>query len=179
MARIGEFFAKSGERCVSGRVPFVGEEKGYMKTSLRASLWGRSSGNSANLPEQVAFRFHDLEITSKTLVMHFFDEKTVIPLKDIKLYHLKWYLHDPIFAKKWWFLVLTVDLKNGEQESDAIAETKFNYASDQHDLRQHIESKIADAINAALRRRVVSQKGSRFHQDRASLVAPAAENSRS
>jgi hypothetical protein len=56
MTRIGEFFAKSGERCVSGRVLFVREEKGQMKTSLRASLWGRSSGNSANLTEQTHSR---------------------------------------------------------------------------------------------------------------------------
>jgi hypothetical protein len=133
-----------------------------MNTSLRASSTARSSSNSANVTEQVVFRFHDLEITSKALVMHFFDEETVIPLEDIKSYSLKWYLHDPIFAKKYWFLVLTVDLKNGEQESDAIAEAKFNYISDQHDLRQHIESKIADAINAALsKRRVVPQQRSR------------------
>ena len=127
---------------------------------LRVSLGRRSSGNSANLTEQVTFRFHDLEITPKTLVLHFFDEKTVIPLKNIESYHLKWHLHDPIFAKKWWFLVLTVDLKNGGQESDAIAETKFNYLSDQHDLRQHIESKIADAINTAVLRTRGSAKKS-------------------
>jgi hypothetical protein len=123
-----------------------------MNTSLRASSALCSSGSSANVTEHVEFRFHDLEITSKALVMHFFDEETVIPLKDIKSYSLKWYLHDPIFAKKYWFLVLTVDLKNGEQESDAIAEAKFNYVSDQHDLRQHIENKIAHAINVALSR---------------------------
>jgi hypothetical protein len=79
-----------------------------MNTSLRASSV-RPSGNSPNVTERVAFRFHDLEITSKALVMHFFDEETVIPLEDIKSYSLKWYLHDPIFAKKYWFLVLTVE----------------------------------------------------------------------
>ena len=144
-----------------------------MKTSLRASLRGRSSGNAANLTEQVAFRFHNLEITSKTLVMHFFDERTVIPLEDIKSYHLKWYLHDPIFAKKWWFLVLTLDLKNGMKESGAIAEAKFNYISDQHDLRQHIESKIADAINTALRRRLDPQEMGRARV--ASTIGPKSD----
>ncbi len=121
-----------------------------MKTSLRASLEGRSSGNSPNVTEQVAFRLHDLEITSKALVMHFFEEKTVIPLKEIASYDLKWCLHDPIFAKKYWFLVLKVGLKNGEEESGPIAAAKFNYSDDKRELRQHIESKIANAINLAL-----------------------------
>jgi hypothetical protein len=106
--------------------------------------------NSTSTEEKKVFKFHDLEITGNTLVMHFFDEETVIPLEDIKSYSLKWYLHEPIFAKKYWFLVLTVDRKNGEQESDAIAETKFNYVSDKRDLREHIERKIADAIDLAL-----------------------------
>ena len=114
-----------------------------MKTSVRASLEGRSSGNSPNVTEQVAFRFHDLEITSKTLVMHFFEENTVIPLKEISSYHSKWHLHDPTFAKKYWFLVLTVYLENGDERSGTIAVMKFNYVNDEHELRQHIQTNIA------------------------------------
>jgi hypothetical protein len=121
-----------------------------MKTSLRASLEERSSGNSPNVTEQVAFRLHDLEITSKALVMHFFKEKTVIPLKEIASYDLKWYLHDPIFAKKYWFLELTVDLQNGQEQSWPIAVVKFNYLNDEHERREHIQTKIADAISLAL-----------------------------
>jgi hypothetical protein len=49
------------------------------------------------------------------VVIRFFEEKTVVPLKEIRSYRFNWYLHDPIFAKKWWFLVLTVTLKNDDE----------------------------------------------------------------
>ena len=99
---------------------------------------------------KVAFKFHDLEITPNSVVLHFFEERTVIPLKDIASYELKWYLHNPIFAKKYWFLELTVGLKNGEEQSWPIAVVKFNYLNDEHDRRQHIEKKIADSLDLAL-----------------------------
>ena len=76
-------------------------------------------------------------------MLHFFEERTVIPLKDIASYELKWYLHDPIFAKKYWFLELTLGLKNGEEQSWAVAMVKFDYLNDEHERRQHIERKIA------------------------------------
>jgi hypothetical protein len=98
----------------------------------------------------VAFKFHDLEITREAVVLHFFEEQTVIPLKDIASYELKWYLHNPIFAKKYWFLELTFGLKNGEEQSWPIAVVKFNYLNDEHDRRQHIEKKIADSLDLAL-----------------------------
>jgi hypothetical protein len=69
----------------------------------------------------------NFEITSSALVLHFFDEKTVIPLAEIKSYQVRWYLHDPIFGKKWWFLVLTVVLENGHEESAPVTFVKFNY----------------------------------------------------
>ena len=62
----------------------------------------------------MAFKFHDLEIAREAVVLHFFEERTVIPLKDVGSYELKWYLHDPIFAKKYWFLGLAFGLKNGK-----------------------------------------------------------------
>lgn len=104
----------------------------------------------ATTPETIVFKFHDLEITREAVVLHFFEERTVIPLKEIASYELNWHLHDPIFAKKCWFLELTVDLQNGEDQSGPIAVVKFNYLNDEHERRQHIETKIADAINLAL-----------------------------
>ncbi len=80
----------------------------------------RPSNAGTTAASKVAFKFHDLEITRKTVVMHFFEERTVIPLKEIASYDLKWYLHDPIFAKKYWFLELTVGLKNGEEKSGQL-----------------------------------------------------------
>jgi hypothetical protein len=108
---------------------------------------------SSTTAEKVLFKFHDLEITPSTLVILSFEEKTVIPLKEIASYDLKWYLHDPIFAKKYWFLELTVGLKNGEEQSWPIAAVKFNYLNDEHEVRQHIERKITEAIDLALSRR--------------------------
>jgi hypothetical protein len=109
-----------------------------------------SLNGSAITASKVAFKFHDLEITREAVVLHFFEEQTVIPLKDIASYELKWYLHNPIFAKKYWFLELTFGLKNGEEQSWPIAVVKFNYLNDEHDRRQHIEKKIADSLDLAL-----------------------------
>jgi hypothetical protein len=98
----------------------------------------------------VTFKFHDLEITRDAVALHFFEERTVIPLKDIASYELKWHLHDPIFAKKYWFLELTFGLKNGEEQSWPVAVVKFNYLDDARQRRQHIEEKIAHALDVAL-----------------------------
>ena len=108
---------------------------------------------SATTPETIVFKFHDLEITREAVVLHFFEERTVIPLKDIASYELKWYLHDPIFAKKYWFLELTLRLKNREEQSCPIAVVKFDYLNDEHERRQHIQKKIAEALNVALSER--------------------------
>ena len=43
----------------------------------------QSSGESVSVAEKVLFKFQDLEITRNTLVIRFFEEKTVIPLKEI------------------------------------------------------------------------------------------------
>ena len=110
----------------------------------------RRSNACATAANKVAFRFHDLEITRGAVVLHFFEPRTVIPLKDIASYELKWHLHDPIFAKKYWFLELTLGLKNGEEQSWPVAVVKFDYLNDQHPRRKHIERKIAGALNLAL-----------------------------
>jgi hypothetical protein len=108
--------------------------------------------------ENVTFEFQNLEITRDALVMRFFEEKTIIPLKDIASYRFNWYLHDPIFAKKWWFLVLTVTLKNGDEEAGHVTSVKFNYLSDDSELRKGIETKITRAIDPALSRASVAAK---------------------
>ena len=100
--------------------------------------------------ESVLLQLGNVEITSSELVLHSFEEKTVIPLNEIKNYRLEWHLHDPLFAKKWWFLVLTVKLKNGDDESGHVTSVKFSYLSDQREQRERIERKIADALDAAL-----------------------------
>lgn len=115
----------------------------------------RCSNACATAANNVAFKFHDVEITREAVVLHFFGERTVIPLKDIASYELRWYLHDPIFAKKYWFLELTFGLKNREEQSWPVAVVNFNYLNDEHDRRQHIERKIADALNLALSGRSV------------------------
>ena len=117
----------------------------------------RASNVCATAADKVAFKFHDLEITREAVVLHFFEDRTVIPLKDIARYELKWHLHDPIFANKYWFLELTFRLKNGEEQSWPIAVVKFNYLNDQHERRQHIERKIADALTLALSLRGVTR----------------------
>jgi hypothetical protein len=113
----------------------------------------RRSNPRATAANKVTFKFHDVEITSGAVVLHFFDERTVIPLNDIASYELKWYLHNPIFARKYWFLELTFALKNGEEQSWPVAVVNFNYLTDEHDRRQHIERKIADSLNVALSER--------------------------
>jgi hypothetical protein len=102
------------------------------------------------MTEDILFKFQNLEITLTQLIISFYEEKIVVSLKDIESYHLKWYLHDPIFGKKWWYLVLTVDLKDGGQESASVAVARFNYVTDEHELRQDIQAKITDAINLSL-----------------------------
>ena len=131
----------------------------------------RLSGDAVSMTEEVMFKFQDLEITRDRMVMHFFEEKTVIPLKKIASYDLKWYLHDPIFAKKCWFLVLTVELTGGGEESAPIAVAKFNYIDDERELREHIANKIAHALDLALSwRSAVLQKMNRFQQDGADVA---------
>ena len=110
----------------------------------------RRSNSCVTAANKVEFKFHDLEITREAVVLHFFEERTVIPLKNITSYELKWHLHDPIFSRKYWFLELTFRLKNGEEESWPITILKFDYLNDQHERREHIESKIADALSLAL-----------------------------
>ena len=140
----------------------------------------QSSGESVSVAEEVLFKFQDLEITRNTLVIRFFEERTVIALKEIAAYHLHWYLHDPIFAKKYWFLVLTVDLKNGEEKSGPIAVAKFNYVNDEHELRQHIQTNIGHAIDLALSwRRGIPQKTNRRRQSSASVTSRPAIRVRS
>ena len=118
----------------------------------------RSKGNLVSSTEEVVFGLQNLEITRNALVIHFFEEKTIIPLENIASYRFNWYLHDPIFAKKWWFLVLTVTLKNGDEESGHVTSLKFNYLSDDFGVRREIETKIARAINAALSRASLAAK---------------------
>jgi hypothetical protein len=118
----------------------------------------RLKQTSLNVTEPAIFEFQNLEITRNALVLHFFEEKTIIPLRDIASYHFDWYLHDPIFARKWWFLVLTLTLKNGAQESGHVTTVKFNYLSDDSEVRKSIETKISDAIDAALSRVTVATK---------------------
>jgi hypothetical protein len=110
----------------------------------------RRSNDCATAANNVTFKFHDLEITRDAVVLHFFEERTIIPLRDIASYELKWYLHEPIFARKYWFLELTFGLKNGEEQSWPITVVKFDYLNDEHERRQHIERKIADALSLAL-----------------------------
>jgi hypothetical protein len=102
------------------------------------------------LDHNIGFKFRNLEITSSALVLYFFDEKTVILLAEIKSYQMRWYLHDPIFGKKWWFLVLTVVLENGHEESAPVTFVKFNYLDDEIESRRQIERELADALDLAL-----------------------------
>ena len=97
--------------------------------------------------EDIAFRFGSVEITSGALILHFHDEKTVIPLAEIKCYRLNWQLHDPVFAKKWWFLLLSVELENGQEECGPVASVKFNYLSDDLQSRRQIDRRLADALD--------------------------------
>ncbi|HEU0274074.1 MAG TPA: hypothetical protein VFQ83_06065, partial [Candidatus Udaeobacter sp.] len=143
--RRGQFFTKSDECLANG--------DGYLCLIGRMmNPPARLKQTSLNVTEPAIFEFQNLEITRNALVLHFFEEKTIIPLRDIASYHFDWYLHDPIFARKWWFLVLTLTLKNGAQESGHVTTVKFNYLSDDSEVRKSIETKISDAIDAALSR---------------------------
>jgi hypothetical protein len=102
------------------------------------------------MSNKLKFKFRDLEITSDSVILHFYEDKTIVPLNQIKGYHLDWHLHEPVFARKWWFLVLTLELENGSEESGPIAVTKFNYLGDDLEPRQHIERKIEDALDLAI-----------------------------
>ncbi|HEU0273841.1 MAG TPA: hypothetical protein VFQ83_04885 [Candidatus Udaeobacter sp.] len=116
------------------------------------------TGTSVIATEEVMFEFQNVEITRNALVIRFFEEKTTIPLKDIASYQFDWYLHDPLFAKKWWFLVLTVKLKDGHEESGHVTTVKFNYLDDDSELRREIETKIARAMDTALSKARVAAK---------------------
>lgn len=129
-----------------------------MDSSTANSSAALTSFIAAKTSEPVLFKFQDLEITRKALVMRFLEERTVIPLREIKSYSLAWFLHDPTFAKKYWFLILAVQLKNGQEESGPIAVAKFNYIDDERESRQHIEGKIAEAISHALSKRSTAQE---------------------
>lgn len=165
---------RSGRACVLGcrRVsavfPFLGSHKNWtilrkirrvideqrclfaFKPEGKMNSSAQPKRKAVRATEEVIFEFQNLEITRNALVIRFFEETTIIPLKDIASYHFKWYLHDPIFAKKWWFLVLTVTLKNGDVESGHVTAVKFNYLSDDSELRRDIETKISRAIETAL-----------------------------
>jgi hypothetical protein len=123
---------------------------GIVRGRLRPRSFNRRPIRSRRRKSGIQFRFENLEITSDALVLHFYEDKTVVPLKGISSYHLKWHLHTPTFGKKWWFLVLTVEIDHGEEESGPVAFTKFNYVNDDHQLRERIEDKIAHAIDSAL-----------------------------
>ena len=49
----------------------------------------RPSNVCTTAASKVAFKFHDLEITREAVVLHFFEERTVIPLKDIASYPIE------------------------------------------------------------------------------------------
>jgi hypothetical protein len=102
--------------------------------------------------DNIGFKFRNLEITRGALVLHFYDEKTVIPLTEIKSYRLDWLLHDPVFGKKLWFLFLTVGLESGQEESAPVTFVKFNYLGEDLESRRHIERTLADALDAAIAR---------------------------
>jgi hypothetical protein len=109
--------------------------------------------------DRTAFKFRNLEITLETLVLHFCNDKTVIPLTQIKTYRLDWLLPDPIFGKKLWFLFLTIELESGQKESGPVASVNFDYLGGKRESRERIERTLADAIDSAIARRAApSQK---------------------
>ena len=73
-------------------------------------------------------------------------------MAEIKCYRLNWQLHDPVFAKKWWFLLLSVELENSQEECGPVASVKFNYLSDDLQSRRQIERTLADALDRAIAR---------------------------
>ncbi|HLW34984.1 MAG TPA: hypothetical protein VKS98_04930 [Chthoniobacterales bacterium] len=111
------------------------------------------------LDQNITFKCRDLEITRDALVLHFYNDKTVIPLNEIKSYRLDWHLHDPIFGKKFWFLVLTVELENDREESAPVTSVRFNYLDDDLESRRHIARALAEALDQGLARAAgVAQK---------------------
>ncbi len=131
-----------------------------------------------SLTEEVLFQFEHLEITPHTLVIRFLEKETVIPLKEIASYHLKWYLHDPTSATKYWFLVLTAELMDGRAESGPIAVGEFSYADDERELREIIAGNIAEVVDLALSwHQVVPQKLNGFKRESPSVTKSAAEQS--
>ncbi len=141
------------------------------------SLLIQPGGNSGSATEELLFQFQDLEITRNTLVIRVLEEGTVIPLKKIASYHLKWYLHDPTSAEKYWFLVLTVELRDGLEESGPIAVAEFSYADDEREWREDIEANIAEVIDLALSwYGGLPQKLNGFQRNGADLVPIASLN---
>ena len=135
------------------------------------------SSRSALITEEVLFQFQDLELTGNTMIMRFLDEETVIPLKEIASYHLKCYLHDPTSAKKYWFLVLTVEFTDGREESGPIAVAEFSEAEDERELREDIEGNLAEAIDLALScHGALPEKFNRFERNGADPVSIAGLN---
>lgn len=117
------------------------------------------------MTEEVLFEFQDLKLTSNTMIMQFLAEETRIPLKEIASYHLHWYLHDPTSAKKYWFLVLIVELRDGSEKWGPIAVAEFSHADDECEFREDIEANIAEAIDLALSwHRAVPQNATCFER---------------
>ena len=108
--------------------------------------------NSRTGQHRTVFKFRNLEITLETLVLHFCNDETVIPLTEIKSYRLDWLLPDSILAKQLWFLFLTVELENGEKKSGPVAFVNVNYLGGDCQSRQRIERALADAIDSAIAR---------------------------
>jgi hypothetical protein len=98
------------------------------------------------------FKFRNLEITLETLVMHFCNDKTVIPLTEIKSYRLDWLLPDSTFVRQLWFLFLTIELENGEKKSGPVAFVNFDDLGGNCQSRHRIERALADAIDCAIAR---------------------------
>ena len=123
-----------------------------------------------SMTEEVLFQFQHLEITPNTLVIRFLEKETVILLKEIASYHLKWYLHDPTSATKYWFLVLTAELMDGRAESGPIAVAEFSYADDEREPREIIAGNIAEIIDLVLSwHHVVSEKFNGFRRESQNL----------
>lgn len=137
-------------------------------------------GDPVSAEEEPLFKFQDLEITWNTLVIRFFEEKTVIPLKQIASYRLSWYLHDQSRGgrtEKYWFLILTVNLKNGGRESRPIVVAKDNHVDDESQLREDIEGNVAKAIEFALSwHGGLPQKLDHFERDEADFASIAGLN---
>ena len=130
-----------------------------------------------SMTEEVLFEFQHLGITPNTLVIRFLEEETVVPLKEIASYRLKWYLHDPTSATKNWFLVLTAELKDGREESGPVAVAEFSYADDERELRENIEGNIAEVIDLAISwRGTLPEKLNRFERNGAHPTSIASLN---